>query len=141
MVKNLPASAEDIRDTGSIPGSGRSPEGGHGNPLQYCCPENPTDRGAFAGRRVDTTAATEHVTHALDSVITVTFMFASSFFYFLHIDKMNTNYFDNFSVGWAPCHVACRILVPQPQTEPGLFMVETWSLNHWTTKEDPIFII
>ena len=35
MVKNLPANAGDIRDTGPIPGLGRSPGGGHGNPLQY----------------------------------------------------------------------------------------------------------
>ena len=35
----------DIRDTGSIPGSGRSPGTGHGNPLQYSCLENPMDRG------------------------------------------------------------------------------------------------
>ena len=37
VVKNLPANAEDVRDVGSIPGSGRSPGGGHGNPLQYSC--------------------------------------------------------------------------------------------------------
>ena len=36
-----------LRDTGSIPGSGRSPGGGNGNPLQYCCLENPRDRGAW----------------------------------------------------------------------------------------------
>ena len=47
VVKNLPANAGDIRDTGSIPGSGRAPGGGHGNPLQYCCLENPMDRGAW----------------------------------------------------------------------------------------------
>ena len=41
VVKNTPANAGDIRDAGSIP------EGGHGNPLQYSCLENPTDRGAF----------------------------------------------------------------------------------------------
>ena len=41
MVKNLPASAGDIRDPSSIPGSGRSPGGGHGNPLQYSYLENP----------------------------------------------------------------------------------------------------
>ena len=46
-VKNLPAKAGDIRDMGSIPGSGRSPGGGHGNPLQYSCLENPMDRGAW----------------------------------------------------------------------------------------------
>ena len=47
MVKNPPANAGDVRDAGSIPGSGRSPGGGHGNPLQYSCLENPLDRGAW----------------------------------------------------------------------------------------------
>ena len=47
MVKNLLANAGGIRDTGSIPGSGRSPGGGHGKPLQYSCLENPIDRGAW----------------------------------------------------------------------------------------------
>ena len=47
VVKNLPASTGDIRDVGLIPGSGRSPGGGHGNPLQYSCLENPLDRGAW----------------------------------------------------------------------------------------------
>ena len=46
MVKNLPPNAGDIRDVGSIPGSRRSPGGGHGNPLQYSYLENPMDRGA-----------------------------------------------------------------------------------------------
>ena len=44
MVKNLLASARDIRDMGSIPGLGRSPGAGHGNPLEYSCLENPMDR-------------------------------------------------------------------------------------------------
>ena len=47
VVKNLPASAEDIRDSGSNSGFGRSPGGGHGNPLQYPCLENPMDGGAW----------------------------------------------------------------------------------------------
>ena len=47
VVKNLPADGGDRRDTGSIPGLGRSPEGGHGNPVQYSCLENPMDRGAW----------------------------------------------------------------------------------------------
>ena len=47
MIKNPPASAGDVRDTGSIPGLGRSPGGEHGNPLQYSCLENPMDRGAW----------------------------------------------------------------------------------------------
>ena len=45
MVQNPPANAGDIRDTGSTPGSRRSPGGGHGNPLQYSCLENPMDKG------------------------------------------------------------------------------------------------
>ena len=47
IVKNPPANAGDIRDAGSIPGLGRSPGGGHGNPLQYSCLENRKDRRAW----------------------------------------------------------------------------------------------
>ena len=47
MVKTPPANAGDIRDMDSIHGLGRSPGGGHGNPLQYSCLENPMDRGAW----------------------------------------------------------------------------------------------
>ena len=47
MVKNLPVNAGNMRDVGSIPGSGRSLAGGHGNPLQYSCLENPMDSGAW----------------------------------------------------------------------------------------------
>ena len=49
VVKNLPANAGDIRDMGLIPGSGRSPGGGHGNPLQYSCLEDHMDRGSLEG--------------------------------------------------------------------------------------------
>ena len=47
IVKNLPANAGDTGDTGSIPGLGRSPGEGHGNPLQYSYLETPMDRGAW----------------------------------------------------------------------------------------------
>ena len=47
MVKNPPANAGDAGDTGSVPGSGRSPRGGNDNPCQYSCLENPMDRGAW----------------------------------------------------------------------------------------------
>ena len=46
MIKNPPANAADAEDVGSIPGSGRSPGEGNGNPLQYSCLGNPMDRGA-----------------------------------------------------------------------------------------------
>ena len=45
VVKNVPTIKGDITDVGSISGSGRSPGGRHGNPLQYSCLENTTDRG------------------------------------------------------------------------------------------------
>ena len=47
VVKNLPAKAGDTRDMGLIPGLERSPGGGNGNLLQYCCLENPMDTGAW----------------------------------------------------------------------------------------------
>ena len=47
VVKNLPANAGDVRDTGSISVLGRSPGGAHGNPLQYSCLENPMNRGVW----------------------------------------------------------------------------------------------
>ena len=46
VVKNPPANTRDLRGMGLIPGWERSIEGGHGNPLQYSCLENPMDRGA-----------------------------------------------------------------------------------------------
>ena len=47
MVENPPANTRDARDESSIPGSGRSPGEGNGNPLQYSCLGNPMDRGAW----------------------------------------------------------------------------------------------
>ena len=47
VVKSLLTSTGDLRDSGLIPGAGRSPGGEHGNPLQYSCQENPVDRGAW----------------------------------------------------------------------------------------------
>ena len=47
MVNNVPTNSRDTRDVGLIPGSGRSPGGGNGNPLQYSCLENSMDRGAW----------------------------------------------------------------------------------------------
>ena len=63
--KESACNAGDSGDVGSIPGSGRSPGGGHGNPLQSSCWENPIDRGAWwaAVHRVtesDMTEVTEH---------------------------------------------------------------------------------
>ena len=51
VVKNLPDNARDTGDSGSISGSGRSPGGGNGNPLQDSCLENPRNRGAWWAHR------------------------------------------------------------------------------------------
>jgi len=50
VIKNPSANAGDIRDMGSVPGLGRSPERGHGNPLQSSCLENLKDRGAWQAK-------------------------------------------------------------------------------------------
>ena len=63
VIKNLPINAGDRRDLGSIPGLGSSPGGGHGNPLQYSCLENPVQRGLggyspWGHKELDMTEAT-----------------------------------------------------------------------------------
>ena len=72
LVKNLSGNAGDIRDTGSSLGLGRYPGGGHDDPLQYSCLENPKDRGAWratvhgVAKELDMTEETSHaLTHAL----------------------------------------------------------------------------
>ena len=62
LVQNLSASAGNARDVGSIPRSGRSPRGGHGNPLQYSCLENPKDKEMWWAtvHRMTESDTTEH---------------------------------------------------------------------------------
>ena len=62
MIKKLPANAGDV---GSIPGSGRSPGGRHGNPLQYSCLENPMDRGAWRATAHKVTKESDTAEHTL----------------------------------------------------------------------------
>ena len=73
VVNNLPASARNIKDTGSIHGSGgRAPGGGHGNPLQYSCLENPIVKGAWR--------ATVYWAHVESNKAETTSTYASSLF-------------------------------------------------------------
>ena len=69
MVKNLPANAVDIKDEGWIPGLGGSPGGGHSNSLQYSCPENSMDTGAWwttvYGVTKSRTQSSVHAQHTL----------------------------------------------------------------------------
>ena len=73
MVKNLPANAGNTGDKSSIPGSGRSPGGGNGDPLQYSCQDNPMDRGDWratvhgATKESDITEWLSRHTHAWGS--------------------------------------------------------------------------
>ena len=81
VVKNPPASAGDVRDSGSISGSGRSPGGGHGNPLQYSCLENPMDRGVRQAtvHRAAQSATTE-ATQYTQTITMLWFFFFSTLF-------------------------------------------------------------
>ena len=66
VVKNLLARAGDVRNIGLISGLGRSPGGGHGNPLQSSCLENPMDRGAYKAtvhRVAKSRTQLKHITH------------------------------------------------------------------------------
>ena len=73
MVKNLSVNAGDIKDASSIAGSGRSLGGGHGNPLQHSCPENPRGQRSLVGyspwgqKELDTTGRlNKHSTESLE---------------------------------------------------------------------------
>ena len=74
VVKNPAANAGDTRDTGSIPGSRRSPGGGHGNPLQYPCLENPMDRGAWRATVHGVTGSQTQLSMHTQSVICYIFL-------------------------------------------------------------------
>ena len=65
VVKNLPAQAGDARDAGSIPGSGKAPGGGHGNPLQYSRPGKFLDRGAWLSAQSMGSRRAQHDAHTL----------------------------------------------------------------------------
>ena len=67
VVKDLPASAVDVRDVGSVPGSGRSPGGGCGSSLQYSCLEDPMDREALWAivHKITESAVTEATEHSI----------------------------------------------------------------------------
>ena len=81
MVKNLPASGGSIRDMGSIPGSGRSSGGGHGNPLQYSCLENPMDRGACRLQLIGSNRVGHDRNNLAHTYVCVCFLFQVLFLY------------------------------------------------------------
>ena len=74
-VKNVSANGGAVRDVGLIPGCGKSSGGGHGNPLQYSCLENPMDRGAWRATvhavATSQTRLKQQSTMGLDAMISV----------------------------------------------------------------------
>ena len=107
VVKTLLADAGDVRDVGSIPGSGRSPGGGNSNSLQYSCLENPMDREALWA-----------IVHGVAKSQTRLKRLSSSIYLFIG------------------SHCLARgILVPQPGIEPITPIGEAQSLNSWTPRE------
>ena len=113
MVNNLPASAGDTRDVGSMPELERSPGEGNGSPLQYSCLGNPVDRGACYSpwgckksqtqlsmcMRVQATHTHTH-THIVNGLM---YSFTSDFFHLACLFCL---------FAWL-CHMACGILIPQ----------------------------
>ena len=87
VVKNMPANARELRDTGSVPGLGRSPGGGHGNPFQYSRLENSMDRGAWwvtvhgvAKSRTWLSSFAQHSTYC-EMITTIKYFYLSNLFY------------------------------------------------------------
>ena len=104
MVKNPPAKAGDARDVGSIPGLGRSPGGGNGNPFQYSCLENSMDRGVWwatvheatkSQTRLSTRVLYELRTHVTNSGVSGLFFFFH-FYLFENPTKISHIYQVNF---------------------------------------------
>ena len=110
MVKNLPAKAGDARDSGSIPRLGRSPGEGSGNSLQYCCLENPIDRGAWWATTVHGVTrphTTEHAhrhtwthTHTHTHILYAFHVNCRVFFFSLRIASWPKNNHDTFEINW-----------------------------------------
>ena len=82
VVKNLPANAEDVRDMGSVPGSGKSPRGGYGNLPWYSCLKNPMDREAWNSTvyRV-TQSQTQLESFSMQACTAITIILAAGIFF------------------------------------------------------------
>ena len=120
LVKNPPANSRDAGDMGLIPGSGRSPGGGNGNPLQYSCLENSMDRGAWRlqsmwSQRVGHNLVTEHTliisTNSLSSLFLYHFLpFALTFLALILLLLKNIHYDSSSPRKFLGCY---SILFPQ----------------------------
>ena len=121
VVKNLPDNGGDIKNVGSIPGSGRCPGGGHGNPLQYSCLENPMARGAWwatvhrvAKSRTLLKWLSTHAEHWVE--FSELYSRYSLVITFIHINSVNSV---NMSVPISP-------LTPLPASLLGIHTLKVW---------------
>ena len=138
-----------MRDPGSIPGWGRSPGEGNGNPRQYSCLENPMDRGAYSPWDHKWSGTTEQIHFHFHHYFQTGSIFKQcswSVFW----AKIYYEYFWNFIIYsyffkflfwfflWLH-GMTCGILVPPLGIELELPALETWSLNLWTTRDVPYY--
>ena len=114
VVENPHTSVGNIRDRGLISGSGRSPGGGHGNPLQCSCLGNPVVRGAWLQ-----STGPLRVRHDWSDLAQFRCLFIYIYLYVCHL----------FNCLW---HVGSSSLTKERPRPPAL---GTWSLGHWTTRE------
>ena len=135
VVKNPPANAGDVGDLGLIPGWGRFPGGGHGNPLQYSCLENPMDRGAWRAvvhrvtqsrARLSDLARRHRLPPAGYTEVARRIWVARGW------DGSQGEF-----LGAMLHSLGCRILVPQPGIEPTPPTVKARNPNYWTPREFP----
>ena len=96
VVKNPPVNARDARDAGLIPGLGISPEGGHGNPLQYSCLGNPMNTGAWQATVYEVTKGwtwlSAHTYHTHPLILRPTFFFLFPHFTILKLEQALLSY-------------------------------------------------
>ena len=162
VVKNLSANTGNTGDAGLIPGSGRSPRGGNGNPLQYSCLENSMDRGAWHTAVHGVTKSwTRLNSHAcwlpyLCHFGVLSYLFIYLLLYlFVCLAGLSCCTWDLCHVTWdlslrewtvwlwrmdlfAPCSMACVIssLIRDQTHSP---CIAGWILTHWTTREIPMY--
>ena len=128
----------DVRNVGSIPGLGRSPEGGHGNPLQCSCLENPVDRGAWRAKSVRSQRighSSSNIAHTLSYLEGITQILCEG-----HRNELVTLGVWGFGGLLWLAYTAYRILVLPPGIEPVPLAIEAQSPNHWTARKFLAFV-
>ena len=153
VVKNLPASAGDVKDVNSIPGSGKSPGGWYGSPLQYSCLEDSMDGGAWQATVHGVTKSRTQLKwlnmhEHLNKIKMLNLILCTFTTIFLNYKLCCISFFFQYLViSLAPPGLSCIMqtlccdtwdLVAWPGIEPRPPALGAWTLSHWTTREVPI---